>query len=88
MWLMKYDYKLYCKILSRLIKEAKKQQYSRRISISKNKVTTICNVVKLKQVGKLEKNNNINKQIVVTVVITNCGFCGVLPVAFVYLLSN
>jgi hypothetical protein len=43
---LKDFYKLYCKILTRVIKEAKQQQYSRRISTSKNKTKTTWNIVK------------------------------------------
>jgi hypothetical protein len=35
---LKDFYKLYCKILTRVIREAKQQQYSRKISTSKNKI--------------------------------------------------
>jgi hypothetical protein len=52
---LKDFYKLYCKMLSRLIKEAKKQQYSKRISIFKNKVKTKWNIVKTETGKKTEK---------------------------------
>jgi hypothetical protein len=42
-------------ILSILIKEAKKQQYSKRISVSKTKVKTIWNIVKAETSKKTEK---------------------------------
>jgi hypothetical protein len=43
---LKNFYKLYCKILARVIGEAKQQQYSGRISTSKNKIKTTWNIVK------------------------------------------
>jgi hypothetical protein len=52
---LKNFYKLYCKILSRVIKEAKKQQYSKRILTSKNKTKTIWNIVKTETGRKTEK---------------------------------
>jgi hypothetical protein len=43
--MLKYNI-IYCKILTKVIKEAKKQQYSKRISTSKNKSKTVWNIVK------------------------------------------
>jgi hypothetical protein len=52
---LKEFYKLYCKILSRVIKEAKKRQYNKRILTSKNKTKTIWNIVKTETGKKTEK---------------------------------
>jgi hypothetical protein len=43
---LKDFYKLYCKIVTRVIREAKQQQFSRRISTSKNKIITTWNIFK------------------------------------------
>jgi hypothetical protein len=52
---LKEFYQLYCKILSTVTKEAKKQQYDKRIIISKNKTKTIFNIVKTETGEKTEK---------------------------------
>jgi hypothetical protein len=52
---LKEFYKLYYKILSRVIKKAKKQQYNKRILTSKNKTKTIWNIIKTETGRKTEK---------------------------------
>jgi hypothetical protein len=47
-------YKLYCKILTRVIREAKQQQYRRRISTSKNQIKTTWNFVKSETGRKID----------------------------------
>jgi hypothetical protein len=44
--LIKAYYNKYCKVLSRVIKEAKRQYYSRSIEKSHNKIKTIWNIIK------------------------------------------
>ena len=61
---LKEYYKLNCKILSRVIKEARKWQYNKPILTSKNKTKTIWNNVKSKKGEKTMKKGisslNIN----------------------------
>jgi hypothetical protein len=68
--LLKNYYKLYCKILSNAIREAKKHYYSKQIENSKNKMKTIWDItrtltgIKTKnqdiQVHQLNINSNVN----------------------------
>jgi hypothetical protein len=50
---LKGFYKLYCKILTRVIREAK-QHHSRKISTSKNKIKTTWNIVKSETGRKID----------------------------------
>jgi hypothetical protein len=43
---MRAYYIKYCKILSRVIKEAKRQHYCRPIAKSDNQIKTTCNIIK------------------------------------------
>jgi len=66
--LLKNYYKLYCKILSNVIKEAKKCYFGKRIKNSKNKIKTIWDITrsltgiktKNEDVHQLNINGNIN----------------------------
>ena len=66
--LLKNYYKLYCKILSNVIKEAKKYYFNKWIKNSKNKMKTIWDITKSltriktknKDVQQLNINGNIN----------------------------
>jgi hypothetical protein len=51
---LKDFYKRYCKILTRVIKEEKQQQYRRRISTSKNKIKMTWNIVKSETGRKID----------------------------------
>jgi hypothetical protein len=55
-------YKRYCKILSSVIKEAKKLNYADKIKKSLNKNNTICDIVNLEtnKTGNTEKTNTLN----------------------------
>ena len=52
---LKDFYKRYCKILSRVIKEAKKYQYNKKILTSSNRIKTIWNIVKTETGIKTKK---------------------------------
>jgi hypothetical protein len=54
----KLYYRQYCKILSKVINEAKKMYYKETIIKSKNKPKTIWNIIN-KETGNSEKDNNI-----------------------------
>jgi len=54
----KLYYKQYCKILSKVIKEAIKLYYEEVISESKNKTKTTWNIIR-KETSKLTNENNI-----------------------------
>jgi len=54
----KLYYKHYCKMLSKIIKEAKKLYYKEVISKSKNKTKTTWNIIR-KETSKLMNKNNI-----------------------------
>jgi len=58
---LKEYYKVYWKILSRVIKEAKKWQYNKQILTSKNKTKTNGNNVKSKTGKNNERRNIITK---------------------------
>jgi hypothetical protein len=51
---LKDFYKLYCKILTRVLREAKQLQYSRRSSTAKNKIKTTWKIVKSKTDRKID----------------------------------
>jgi len=55
----KLYYKQYCKILTKVIKEAKKLYYKEAISKSKNKMKTTWNIIR-KATSKLNNEGNIN----------------------------
>ena len=65
---LKNYYKLYCKILSNIIREAKKHYYSKQIENSKNKMKTIWDITgtltgtktKNEDIHQLNINGNIN----------------------------
>jgi len=61
---LKEHYKLHCKLLSKVIKEAKILQYNKQISTSYNKTKSTWNIVKSKTGEKREKEEisllNIN----------------------------
>jgi hypothetical protein len=65
---LKKYYKLYCKLLSKVIKEAKILQYEKQISTSHNKTTTVWNIVKSETGKKIRKEDisllNINGKII------------------------
>jgi hypothetical protein len=52
-------YNKYCKILSRVIKEAKRQHYCRLIAKSDNKIKTTWNIIKCES-GKLHLTEQIS----------------------------
>jgi integrase len=54
---LKKYYKLYCKLLSKVIKEAKILQYEKQISPSYNKTKTIWNIVKSETGKKIRKED-------------------------------
>jgi hypothetical protein len=54
----KLYYKQYCKILSKVIKEAKKLYYKKIITKSKNKIKTTWNIIH-KATGNSTNENNI-----------------------------
>ena len=56
---LKEDYKLYCKLLSKVIKEAKILQYMKQILTSYNKTRTTWNIVKSK-IGKRRGSEEIS----------------------------
>jgi hypothetical protein len=66
--LLKNYYKLYCKILSNVIREAKKLYYSKQIENSKNKMKTIWDITRIltgvktknEDIHQLNINGNIN----------------------------
>jgi hypothetical protein len=53
---LKQYYQSYCKLLSKVIKEAKILQYNKQILTSHNKIRTIWNIVKSKTGGKKRRN--------------------------------
>jgi hypothetical protein len=55
----KERYELYCKLLSKVIKEAKILRYKREILTSYNKTRTTCNIVKSETGGKQRERRNI-----------------------------
>jgi hypothetical protein len=55
----KEHYKLYCKLLTKVIKEAKILQYKKQISTSYNKTRTIWNIVKSRTGNKKRDRRNI-----------------------------
>jgi hypothetical protein len=57
---LKNYYKLYCKILSNVIREAKKHYYSKQIENSKNKMKTIWDITRT-LTGTKTKNRNIHQ---------------------------
>jgi hypothetical protein len=65
---LKQYYKLYCKLLSKVIKEAKILQYEKQISASYNKAKTTWNIVKSETGKKIRKEDisllNINGKII------------------------
>ena len=52
---LKHYYKSYCKILSKIIKEAKRQHYNKQILTSHNKTRTIWNIVKTETGRRIRK---------------------------------
>jgi hypothetical protein len=55
---MRAYYIVYCKILSRVIKEAKRQHYCRLIAKSDNQIKTAWNIIKRER-GKLHLTEQI-----------------------------
>ena len=56
---LKEHYKLYCKLLSKVVKEAKILQYRKQILTSYNKTRTTWNIVK-SETGKRRGNEEIS----------------------------
>jgi hypothetical protein len=54
---LKSNYKKYCKVLSEVIKLAKKDHFDNLISNSKNKMETTCSIVKTDTRSKVNVNN-------------------------------
>ena len=55
---LKHYYKVYCKILSNVIKEGKRLKYNKQILISHNKIKTMWNIIKA-ETGKKVINDHI-----------------------------
>jgi hypothetical protein len=58
---LKCHYKLYCKVLTYVILEAKQNNYN-QILRSNNKIKTTWELVKVESGKRINKNNNINTQ--------------------------
>ena len=56
---LKDRYKIYCKILSKLVVQAKHLQYSKQISNSNNKPKTLWNIIK-SETGKTKRKEKIS----------------------------
>ena len=54
---LKHYYKSYCKILSKIIKEAKRQHYNKQILTSHNKTRTVWNIVKTETGRRIRKED-------------------------------
>jgi hypothetical protein len=59
---LRQHYKLYCKVLSNVIWEAKRINYNNQILRSNNKIKTTWVIVKLESGKRINKNNNVNTQ--------------------------
>jgi hypothetical protein len=60
---MRAHYNKYCKILTRVIKEAKRQHYHRLIEKSDNKIKTTWNIIK-HETGKLHPTEQISSVLI------------------------
>ena len=58
--LLKDHYKFYCRILSNIIKEAKKRYFSKEVETSKNKMKTIWDITRL-LTGMRTKNDDVHQ---------------------------
>ena len=58
--LLKDHYKLYCRILSNVIREAKKRYFSKQVETSKNKMKTIWDITRL-LTGMRTKNDDVHQ---------------------------
>jgi hypothetical protein len=59
---LKLYYKLYCKVLSNVILEAKRNNYNSQILRFSNKIKTTWEIVKVESGKRINKNNNTNMQ--------------------------
>jgi hypothetical protein len=59
---LKCHYKLYCKVFSNLILEAKRNKYNNQILRSNNKIKTTWEIVKVESGERINKNNNMDIQ--------------------------